>query len=168
MPSPPRDDVDEILAQWRRERPDLDPTGMGVVLRVLHLAGVFSSRLDDVLAPTALATFEYEVLAALRRADDGEGLTAKELCAAAQLTSGAMTHRLDRLEERGLVRRRPRPEDRRALAVTLTARGRRLVDSVLAARMEDAGDCVAGLSRKERLALNDLLRGLAVELTEDP
>lgn len=162
-----KDEVDEILAQWRQERPDLDPTGMGVVLRVLQLSGIFSSRLDEVLAPSDLAPFEFEVLSALRRADEGEGLTATELCAAAQVTSGTMTHRLDRLEERELIHREPAEHDARALAVTLTTKGQRLVDGVLADRMEDARICVEKLTQKDRRTLNRLLRTILVSVTED-
>lgn len=168
MEDTPLDDVDEILAQWRRERPDLDPTGMGVVLRILQLAGILSKRLDELLAPTALAPFEFDVLSALRRAGAAEGLTATELCAAAQVTSGAMTHRLDCLEERRLIRRQQRVEDRRALSISLTARGRKLVDQVLVGRMEDARRCVAGLRAEERRALNDLLRSLRADVEPAP
>jgi DNA-binding MarR family transcriptional regulator len=137
---------------------------MAVVLRVLMLSGVFSERLKATLAPAGLAPFEYDVLSALRRAGDGVGLTPKELCRAAQLTSGAMTHRLDRLEERRLVRRRTDRRDRRSLTVTLTARGRALVDGILGARMADASASLSGLSKAQRRALAELLRIVSMVL----
>jgi len=159
-----RDAVDDMLAQWREERPDLDPTGMAVVLRVGLLAGVFADRLKDILAPAGLAPWEYDVLSALRRSDPRRGLSPTELCRSAQLTSGAMTHRLDRLEERGLVRRRTARDDRRGVRVSLTPRGRRLVDGIVGARMADAAESLGALGRVETRELTRLLRRLSASL----
>lgn len=155
-----------MLQQWRVERPDLDSSGLAVVLRVGVLAGVFGERLKRILAPAGLAPWEYDVLSALRRASAREGVSPGELCRSAQLTSGAMTHRLDRLEERGLVRRRAAPRDGRGVRVRLTPRGRQLVDSILGARMADAGDSLGALSRRDARELTRLLRALCGGLEE--
>ena len=154
-----RDAVDEMLEQWARERPDLDSAGMGIVLRIQFLAGIFSSRLKEVLRPFGLAPWEFDVLSALRRAGSS-GLTPKDLCEAAQLTSGAMTHRIDRLEEPGYVRRRHDRADRRSINVTLTPKGRNLIDKVIGARMVDAAESVASLGKRQRGELAALLRAL--------
>jgi len=166
--APERDEVDRMLAQWRHHRPELDSSGMAVVLRVGLLAGLFGDRLKHILAPRGLAPWEYDVLAALRRAGPSGGRTPTELCQSAQLTSGAMTHRLDRLEGRGLVRRRTAPEDRRSVDVALTRKGRALVDGVIGERMVDALDCVAALTKKDRRELARLLRivGKSLEPSE--
>jgi DNA-binding MarR family transcriptional regulator len=161
-----RDAVDEMLRQWSRERPDLDTTGMGIVLRVLSLAGRFSDRLKEILAPTGLAAWEFDVLSALRRSGPRAALNPGELCESAQLTSGAMTHRLDRLEERGLVRRRAARADRRSVEVTLTRKGLALVDQVIGTRMADAADSVRGLGAADRRQLERMLRRLMLELEE--
>lgn len=158
-----RDTVDRMLAQWGRERPDLDSSGMAVVLRILLLAGLLSERLKDVLAPLDLAPFEFDVLSALRRAGT-RGVTPGELCESAQLTSGAMTHRLDRLQERGLVTRRPSRTDRRSFLVFLTGKGRALVDQAVAARMDDAAACIRALTKLEQRKLAQLLRRVHLEL----
>jgi DNA-binding MarR family transcriptional regulator len=162
--APESDTVDEMLAQWGRQRPDLDSSGMAVVLRVLLLSGVFAQRLKGVLAPAGLAPFEYDVLSALRRA--GRGVSPKELCRSAQLSSGAMTYRIDRLEERGLVRRRTDPQDRRGIAVELTSRGLALVEGILGARMADAAESLRPLTRREVRELARLLRIVSKSLEE--
>jgi DNA-binding MarR family transcriptional regulator len=155
-----RDRVDEMLEEWGAQRPDLDPSGLGIVLRVLILAGVLDERLKEALAPVALAPWEFDVLSALRRSGTAGTRSPTELCASAQLTSGAMTHRLDRLEERGLVARRRGGADRRSIGVALTRRGRALIDRAATLRMSDALDCVAALSRSQRRTLESLLRVL--------
>ena len=161
-----RDAVDGMLAQWRRERPELDSSGMGVVLRIQLLSGILTDRLKEILAPKGLAPFEYEVLSALRRNDAAGGSTPKELCRSARLTSGAMTHRLDRLEARGLVRRRSGRKDRRSISVVLTARGRSLVDGILGERMADAATCLDAFTKAERRELAGLLRRWMRELPD--
>lgn len=155
-----------MLVQWRKQRPDLDSSGMAVVLRVLMVAGVLSERLKNTLAPAGLAPWEYDVLSALRREGRAGGLTPGELCESAQLTSGAMTHRLDRLEERGLVRRRAGETDRRTVTVVLSARGCRLVDGIVGARMSDAAECLSAMSKKDRTELARLLREVNLGVRE--
>lgn len=155
--------MDRLLQQWRQERPELDPSGLAVVLRITALAGVFAERLKHILAPHGLAPFEYDVLAALRRNEPGPGLSPTALCRTAQLTSGAMTHRLDRLETRGLVERHSTPEDRRGVRVSLTPAGRELVDSVIGERMADAARSLGGLDAADAQRLTDLLRRLNSE-----
>ncbi|MDF1799208.1 MAG: MarR family transcriptional regulator [Planctomycetota bacterium] len=158
-----QDRVDQTLAQWEAVRPDLDPSGLAVVLRVQQLAGEFADRLKRILEPAGLAPWEYEVLAALRRSGS---LTPTELCAAAQLTSGAMTHRLDRLEQGRLLRRKPSRTDRRSLVVELTAKGQRLVDGILGDRMAAAATTLEDFSEAEVRRLTGYLRRIDTELYE--
>ncbi|QDV06440.1 HTH-type transcriptional regulator MhqR [Planctomycetes bacterium Poly30] len=158
------DNVDRMLAQWGKERPDIDTSGMAVVLRVLRVASHLSERLKAVMAPSGLAPFEYDVLSALRRAGQQGGLTPTELCEAAQLTSGAMTHRINRLETRGLVRRVASGSDRRSVTVTLTPNGQTLVDGIVGARMSDAIDSLSALNKKDRADLARLLRKINANL----
>ncbi len=162
----PNDAVDKMLGQWSRERPDLDSTGMAIVLRILMHAGALADRLKVTLAPMGLASWEFDVLSALRRSSGEGGLTSKDLCESAQLTSGAMTHRLDRLEERGFIRRKTRKSDRRSILVTLTPRGTSLVDKAIEQRMADAADCMRGLTKTDQRKLIVLLRALAIAPAE--
>ena len=155
-----------MVAQWRQQRPDLDSSGMAVVLRVLFLSGAFTDRLKAILAPAGLAPWEYDVLSALRRMGAGGGLTPKEMCQSAQLTSGAMTHRLDRLEKRKLVRRKKDRPDGRSVHVQLTARGLTLVDGIVGARMENALASLKGLTKKDRRDLSRLLRAISKDIEQ--
>lgn len=158
------DDVDAMLADWRAERPDLDPSAMAVVLRVLILSSHLSERLRAVLAPLDLAPWEFDVLSALRRAGRSGGRTPKELCHSAQLSSGAMTHRLDRLEERGWSIRKRAKGDGRSVTVHLTPKGRALVDDAIKVRMEDAVESLGSLRASDQKSLARLLKLLGREL----
>ena len=156
------DPVDRLLAQWARERPDLDTSPMGVVGRITRVA-----RLIDVAQRETFARFDldpagFDVLATLRRSGPEYALTPGELMRSAMVTSGAVTQRLDRLERRGLVTRAPHPEDGRAVRVELTEAGRRLVDEVLPAHLATEERLIADLSPGDRGALADLLRRLDV------
>mgnify|MGYP003628035230 CR=1 FL=1 len=166
-----QDTTDAMLDQWKLERPELDTSGMAVVLRVLQASGAFSERLKRLLEPSNLTPWEFDVLSALRRVGKPWGVPSKDLCESAMLTSGAMSNRIDRLEERGLVKRRPNPLDRRSTMVHLTRKGLARVDRVIGLRMEDAVESVQSLRSKDRAELARLLRlvvlGLEDEVSSD-
>ena len=160
----PQDTVDQILEQWRLERPELDASGLAIVLRVMRLAGHFEERLKAALEPTGLLPFEYDVLSALRRSSAGGGLSPGQLCDASQLSSGAMTHRLRRLEEDGWIKRSQDQVDRRGRTVTLTAKGRQKIDLAVEARMREAAHSVEVLDERAQAQLSKLLRQLTHSL----
>src|ERR1700751_5058411 len=107
------DRIDHILAQWKRERPDLDAQPMGIVGRIQRAAASLRPLLDKTHQESGLQGDSFDVLASLRRSGPPYQLTPTELYREMMLTSGAMTNRIDRLEEAGLVARRPDPDDRR-------------------------------------------------------
>ena len=156
------DQFDAISEQWRRERPDLDSSGLEILWRIsfLHkdLRRAAGRRLSDVDLPN----WAYDVLASLRRQGHPYELSPSALCEATMLTSGAMTNRLDRLEQSGLVERRPEPGDRRGLIVRLTDKGQELIDRALDIRFQHANAAVGSLNEPERLRLLGLLRKLVV------
>ena len=161
------DPVERLLAQWRRERPDVDPSPMGVVGRVSRVA-----RRIDVAQRATFARYDldpaaFDVLATLRRTGAPFTLTAGELMRSAMVTSGAITQRLDRLETRGLVRRGPHPDDGRVVQVSLSERGRDLVDRVLPDHLATEERLLAALSPEQRASLADLLRTLDTALADD-
>jgi DNA-binding MarR family transcriptional regulator len=155
-----RDPVDVFMDQWRRERPDLDPSPLGVVSRLLMLYPHLEHSADRALTQSGLSLRQFDVLAALRRSGAPFSLSPGKLTQLVTLSAGAMTNRIDRLERMKLVKREDDPEDRRGLRVRLTAKGRHLVDDAIAVRLEDARRNIARLSPAEARALGRLLRKL--------
>jgi DNA-binding MarR family transcriptional regulator len=155
-----RDHVDEIVTQWRRERPDLDVAPLalfGRLFRVVHLA---DAALGPEFAKHGLQPGWFDLLAALRRSGAPYELNPTELMRATLISSGGITKRLDRLEEAGLVERRPDPEDRRGTRVRLTRRGRAVIDRAIEVHVANEGRLLGPLSAADRRALDDLLRSL--------
>lgn len=156
-----RDAVDAVLEQWRRERPDLDPWPVGVVGRLLRLARHFDEAIEELFATRyGLQPGWFDLLSSLRRAGEPYELSPGALSSALMLSSGGMTKRLDRMEAEGLVRRRADPGDRRAMLVSLTAKGRRVVDAAVADHIANEERLLGGLADSEREALERLLRKL--------
>ena len=153
-----KDPIDEILDQWSDERPDLDTASLGVVIRVMTLYRSLRREATRALEPLDLELWEYDVLSALRRQGSPYVLPATRLARETDLSSGAMTNRIDRLETRGLVRRRPDRSDRRGVNVSLTAKGRKLIDKAIQYRLDSARDSLRALSPAQQRELARLLR----------
>lgn len=154
------DEVDHIIAAWRRERPDLDVAPLEVLSRVSRLSAVLDERRADAFVEHGLQAHEFDVLAALRRSGDPFELTAGELCALTHVTSGTMTSRLDRLSARKFVTRHQDPTDGRLVRVRLTATGRRRIDAAFSALLDTESDLLAALPAARRAELVDTLRHL--------
>jgi DNA-binding MarR family transcriptional regulator len=164
------DAVDDILEQWSEERPELETESLGVVVRIMSLSRAFLRQATEALAPLELELFEYDVLSALRRQGRPYGLPATGLAKETGLSSGAMTNRIDKLEERGLVSRNPDESDRRAVIVALTPDGKRAIDEAIQLRLDAADESLQGLNSKEIGNLASLLRKIRLtgtEATED-
>ncbi|SDX99273.1 DNA-binding transcriptional regulator, MarR family [Micromonospora pattaloongensis] len=163
------DAVDRIVEQWRRERPDLRPEPMAVFGRIYRLARIVGDAQEKVYARWGITRGEFDVLAALRRAGIPYTLSPKAMTATLMLTSGGMTGRLDKLERAGLVTRSPDPADRRALQITLTESGKRVIEEAVGAGLEVQRRALDRLPEADRARLGDLLRDLlaAVETAPD-
>ena len=156
----PRDEVDELVAAWRAQRPDLDVEPMQVLSRVSRLARHLDIARRGAFAGHGLEAWEFDVLSALRRAGPPFQLTPGALLRATLVTSGTMTNRIDRLAAAGLVRREPDPRDRRGVLVTLSERGKAAVDAALTDLLNREQSLLAGLDAGERGTLASLLRTL--------
>jgi DNA-binding MarR family transcriptional regulator len=161
------DEVDVIVAAWRRERPDLDPAPMQILSRVSRLADVLDERRAAAFVEHGLQAHEFDVLAALRRSGEPFELTAGELCIATHVTSGTMTSRLDRLAGRDFVIRRADDTDGRLVQVRLTDAGREHVDAAMAALLASEHELVAQLGETKRERLAAALRDLLAAATDE-
>ncbi|MFI5733416.1 MarR family winged helix-turn-helix transcriptional regulator [Kribbella sp. NPDC051587] len=158
------DHVDQILEQWAEQRPDVDASPMAVIGRLKRLAQLTDNELRRNYARHDLDSASFDVLATLRRSNSEHTLTPAGLMRSSMVTSGAITQRLDRLEARGLVSRKPSDTDGRGVQVTLTAQGLRLIDAVLPTHLETEERLLAALSKSERVRLADTLRTLLESL----
>ena len=158
------DGVDAILEQWHRERPDLDPSPIGVIGRISRLSREIERRLEPVYAASGLEPGWYDVLATLRRAGPPYRLRPTDFAATLMLTTSGTTKRLDRLEAAGYVTREPDPGDRRGVLIALTPQGRRLVEEAAVTHLANERRILSGLTAAEQRQLADLLRKLSVTL----
>lgn len=161
------DEVDLIVSAWQRERPDVDVSPLHVLSRVSRLARHLEVARRRAFADHGLDLWEFDVLAALRRAGSPYALSAGQLASATHVTSGTMTNRIDRLEARGFVAREADPDDRRGVRVTLTTAGRTSVDGALADLVRSEAEVLRGLSAAEQRELAGLLRALTGSFADE-
>jgi DNA-binding MarR family transcriptional regulator len=154
------DEVDRIVEAWQRERGDLEVTPLHVLSRVSRLARHLDLARGSAFALHGLEGWEFDVLSALRRAGAPYELSPGQLVKQMLVTSGTMTNRVDRLERRNLVHRKPRPGDRRGVIVRLTEEGRQVVDNAMADLLDREHELLAELPDGDRQQLADLLRRL--------
>ena len=159
-----KDIVDQLIDQWEHERPDLDARPMAVVGRILRLATHLDRRANAALKPFGMAVWGFDILATLRRHGEPCAMTPTELMQAVMLSSGAMTNRIDRLEDLGLVERQPSQNDRRSFRVQLTREGRKVIDKAIEVRFAEAEDALDGVSQRDRKQLGNLLRNVLLQV----
>lgn len=162
----PRETVNQILAQWQRERPDLDPAPMRLfgLLAQAHL--LTTPYLNEILAQWELSRGTFDVLAALRRSGPPYSLMPKQLSESLMLSGAGMTSRMDRLEAQHLIARLPEPSDRRSLRIQLTQRGMRLIDEVIPRVVEAQWAAAEALGLDKTNNLIDLLGAFTDALSE--
>jgi DNA-binding MarR family transcriptional regulator len=159
-----RDHIDGIVAQWRRERPDLDVAPLAIIGRLFRATTLADAALAPPLAALGLQSGWSDLLAALRRAGPPYELNPTDLMRAALLSSGGITKRLDRMAEAGLVQRRPDPSDRRSTLVRLTRKGKAVIDRAMKVHLANQERLLQSLSPDERRTLEGLLRTLLRDL----
>ena len=161
------DEVDRLVEAWRRERPDLDLEPMEVLSRVSRLSHHLDRARRHAFSEHGIESWEFDVLAALRRAGAPYELSPGRLIRETLVTSGTMTNRVDRLVGRGFVERLPDPHDRRGVLVRLTDSGRTTVDGALAGLLGRERELLSGLSASDRRRLASLLRTLVTPFEEE-
>lgn len=163
---PPTDAVDRILAQWQRERPDLDCSPMGPIGRLKRCAMLLEPQVEAAFVKHGLVRWEFDMLATLRRAGEPFVLSPTQLFSTLMITSGTMTHRLKALEKRGLIARLANPQDARSMLVALMPAGRVLIDEAVATHVANERQLLAGLSETQLQQLDEALR-VFMRLLED-
>lgn len=158
--------MDQMVEQWRRARPDVDPASMAVFARLTRAHTAASRAIEATLGRHGLNRGEFDVLASLRRSSSPHRLSPGDLARALVLSPAAMTNRVQRLEDRGFVVRRPDPADGRYGVVELTAAGRRLVDGAVTDHVATLDRLLAELPEADRSALTTMLA--AVERSAEP
>lgn len=160
------DHVDAILAQWQRERPDLDASPMGVMGRIARLAKHLDRSIQETVSKFGLSPGEFDVLATLRRSGYPYQLSPTDLFNSLMVSSGTMTHRIDCLEQANLVKRIPDPRDRRGTLIQLTEQGFDVIEQAVEAHVANGHCLLSDLEESEHTALAQLLRKLLISFEE--
>jgi DNA-binding MarR family transcriptional regulator len=158
--------IDELVGQWRAERPDLDVGAMATVARLLQLGAALQRQLAERAAKYDVLVAEADILFTLRRSGPPYRLLPSKLSESLLVSSGTLTNRLDRLEAKGLIERHPNPEDRRSIEVALTERGRRTADEAVTEHVEYERRMLSSLNATERRTLDQLTSTLLAGLEE--
>ena len=156
-----------MLAEWAQVRGDQDLTPVSVIARLGRTTAYVDAAINARLAEFELSRGSWDVLASLRRIGAPYRLSPTQLYQALMRTSGAMTHRLYRLEQAGLITRVPDPDDGRGMLVELTPEGVRVVDEVAPAHLSNERSLLAALSAEEQTQLAGLLRKLLVDFERE-
>lgn len=156
------DHVDRLRSQWGRELPDLDTEPMGILGRASRLTNLHGVTMEAAFANFDLDRGEFDVIATLRRSGPPYRLTPTELYRSLMVSSGGLTHRLNRLEKAGLIGREKSQEDGRSTLVALTEAGISRAEEACRAHVANGFALLEVLDAKERIALADLLRKLLV------
>ena len=160
-----RDEVDRLIAAWKRERPDVDLSPLAILSRITRISRHLDLARRDAFAD--LETWGFDVLAALRRAGAPHTLSPSQLMQETMVSSGTMTNRLDRLEELKLITRQPDPSDGRGSLVSLTTLGMKKVDEALDQLIKNERLFLTELSKGEQAELANLLSRLAANFDTD-
>ncbi len=159
------DAMDSIVMQWRKQRPDIDPTPMAVCGQIW--------RTSDILRQGVVANWSNydmdlagsDVILTLRRQGHGATLSPSELASDMMLSTSAMTNRLDRLEKRGLIRRAMDPNDRRGLRIELSNEGFALADEMVVTHVATEEQMLSVLTKPERDQIRFLLGKIEQNIT---
>lgn len=151
-----QDHVDKAREQWLNTRPELDTSTMGIVARLYRYQFLVDKGLNQLYRTYGINFGEFDVIATLKR--NQTPLTPTELMTSSMLSSGAMTNRLDKLEQAGLVQRNHSSEDRRSVRVSLTEKGEALIDELAPIHFQEQKSLLEGLTEDEQTQLAGLLK----------
>jgi DNA-binding MarR family transcriptional regulator len=154
------DEVDALIGAWSERLPDVDVTPLEVMSRLRRVSIRLGRIRAGAFATAGLASWEFDVLAALRRADEPHELSPAQLIQRTMIGSAAMTNRITHLVERGYVERQANPRDGRGVLVRLTDEGRVRVDAAMSELIRREARALSVLSRDDIDELARMLRPL--------
>ncbi|WP_422973411.1 MarR family winged helix-turn-helix transcriptional regulator [Undibacterium sp. Ji49W] len=158
------DAVDQIMEQWRNARPDVDCSPMENIGRLRRCSDLLQRELEATFSTFGMTAWEFDVLATLRRSSATYCMTPTDLFSRLMVTSGTMTHRLQKLEANGWILRLQNSEDARSMLVQLSASGKELIDRAVVAHVENERRIMSGLNAGELKRLNEGLRAMLAVL----
>lgn len=161
-----QDDVDRHVARWVSQLEQMDPEVEGAITRMQAVLRRLNRLHQDAAEGSDLTLEDYRTLHALMIQPYPTEATPAQLADTCHVTRAAMTSRLDRIAEAGLVTRTPDATDRRRVIVRPTARGRRTWERHVAAAMKREAYVLRALSPTEKRRLNALLRKVLLSLEE--
>lgn len=153
--------ISSILTQWQRERPDIDSSPMAVCGQIWRTADILRKAVQQNHNNYSMDFARSDVLFTLRRQGKGKSLSPSELANEMMLSTSAMTNRLDKLEQAGLIKRHPDPKDRRALKIALTPKGFALADKMVKSHVQTEANKLKKLTKNQQQTLLDLLAKIA-------
>lgn len=160
------DSISQMLAEWISERPDLDPAPIGIHARIIRLRDHLMRRTELWLSPLNLSWEAFSLIVTLRRSGKPYEMRPTDILKGSLLTSGAITNRIDRVEEMGLIERRRGGDDRRSYTIRLTAAGKRVADRAIEDHFEGVGRGLAALTASEQKQLAALLAKLLLAMED--
>jgi DNA-binding MarR family transcriptional regulator len=143
-------ELEDICAQWAKQRPDLNTKPMALIGRISRLAAYLSQEMGETFARHGINYASFDVLATLLRSGPPHALSPNQLLATMMVTSGTMTNRIDQLAKEGLVTRVQNPNDKRSVLIQLTAKGQTLIDAAVTDHVATQERLVARLGDDER------------------
>jgi DNA-binding MarR family transcriptional regulator len=161
-------EVQSMIDDWRRERPDVDMASLHVFLPLRRALQEAEARRERVMAKHRITPRTLDLLVALRRAGEPYVRTPSELAHLLVLTPGGVSQRLDRLEQDGWVERSMSTSDRRGVSVRLSADGLARLDALIGDYMAHEEALLHGLSARDRERLAGLLLALDDSIRSAP
>lgn len=137
---------EDVAAAWRRERPDLDHSGLEIALRIRSLAMLVDEHNNRIAEALGIAPSDLMLLYALRRTPEPHCMRPTEVFRLLSVTSGAATYRIDKLVKQDLALRVDDPEDRRSYLLQLSEKGKAMANRAVEVLAEDSNACIQELS----------------------
>jgi len=159
--------IDDTIATWRNARPDIDVTGMDLMLRMTSVVRISAARIHEQLSDFGITLSEFDVLATLRRSGAKAELTPSFIAEVGMVKPSGLSHRLARLERAGFISRSIDPDDRRSALIRITPAGRRIADRGIEIIADAHNQMISGMNATDRRTFNRLLTTLVKDIDAD-